>query len=199
MLLDICLGTKTSWRILFVLNEAPGKGVSRNEIKKIKKLGNKVLSKFLLILEKFEVILKIKVGRAYYYKLNFNNPFVLNIIEIIKTEKKELNNLDVDTANVIREFVYELTNLDLENISQIILFGSYAKRTYSERSDIDLALILKKKNLNNELLITEVLDKINKRFGVEIQPHYYTQVEFDKLKGKDRLVKEILKDGIRLV
>ena len=199
MLLDICLGTKTSWRILFVLNEAPGKGVSRNEIKKITKLGNKVLSKFLLILEKFEVILKIKVGRAYYYKLNFNNPFVLNIIEIIKTEKKELNNLDVDTANVIREFVYELTNLDLENISQIILFGSYAKRTYSERSDIDLALILKKKNLNNELLITEVLDKINKRFGVEIQPHYYTQVEFDKLKGKDRLVKEILKDGIRLV
>jgi len=51
MLLDVCLGTRTSWKILFVLAEAPGKAVSRKEIRRLTKLGNKTVSKFLLLLD----------------------------------------------------------------------------------------------------------------------------------------------------
>ena len=34
------LGNKTAWKTLIVLSEAPGKGVSTNEIKNITKSGN---------------------------------------------------------------------------------------------------------------------------------------------------------------
>ncbi|MBU2561449.1 MAG: nucleotidyltransferase domain-containing protein [Nanoarchaeota archaeon] len=199
MLLDVCLGTRTAWKILFVFAEAPGKAVSRKEIQQLTKLGNKVLTKFLLLLEKFGMITSSKIGKAYYYRLNLSNPFAEQIVETILLEKKHLNNPDFSALNVLREFVYELTNADLENLEQVILFGSYAKRTFSKDSDIDVAVITQEKSADDELLITDIIDRLHKRFRKEIQPHYYTTKEFKALEKKDKLVKEIVKDGIRLV
>lgn len=198
MLLDICLGTKTAWKILFVLAEAPGKAISRKEIQRLTKLGNKVLTKFLLVLEKFDIIIVNKIGKRYYYKLNLSNPFVEPILELIRLEKRKLNNPDFIILNILREFVYELTNINLTNLKEVILFGSYAKRIHHKESDIDVAVILKERNVNDELLITDIIDKLKKRFGKEIQPHYYTEKEFKELK-KDRLVQEIVRDGIKLL
>lgn len=198
MLLDICLGTKTAWKILFVLAEAPGKAISRKEIQGLTKLGNKVLTRFLLVLEKFDIIAANKIGKRYYYKLNLSNPFVEQILELIRLEKKKLNNPDFIILNILREFIYELTNINLANLKEVILFGSYAKRVYHKESDIDVAVILEEKNVNDELLITDFIDKLKKRFGKEIQPHYYTEKEFKNLK-KDRLVQEIVRDGIKLL
>lgn len=199
MLLDVCLGTKSAWRILFVLAEAPGKAVDRKEIQRLTKLGNKVLTKFLLLLEKFDMIIVNKIGKTYNYKLNLSNPFVEEILDLIKLEKRKLNNPDFVILNILREFVYELTNINLKDLKEVILFGSYAKRTYRKESDIDVAIILKEKNVDDELLITAVIDKLKKRFKKEIQPHYYAEKEFKNLKKKNKLVKEIIRDGIELL
>lgn len=199
MLLDVCLGTRTAWKILFVFTEAPGKAVSRKDIQQLTKLGNKVLTKFLLLLEKFGMITSSKIGKAYYYKLNLSNPFAEQIIQTILLEKKQLNNPDFAALNVLREFVYELTNTDLENLEQVILFGSYAKRTFSKDSDVDVAITTQEKSADDELLITDIIDRLHKRFGKDIQPHYYTAKEFKVLEKKDKLVKEIVKDGIPLM
>ncbi len=199
MLLDICMGTRTSWKVLFVLSEAPGKAVSRKEIQQLTQIGNKVLIKFLLNLEHFEIITSEKIGKRNYYKLNLSSPFAQKLLELIELEKKRLNNPDFIVLNILREFVYELTNINLENLTHVILFGSYAKRTYGKNSDIDVAIILKEKNTNEELLITDAIDKLSKRFKKEIQPHYYTEKEFEDLRKKEGLVKEIVKDGIMLV
>ncbi|MBI5881235.1 nucleotidyltransferase domain-containing protein [archaeon] len=199
MLLDVCLGTRTAWKILFVFAEAPGKAVSRKEIQQLTKLGNKVLTKFLLLLEKFGIITSSKIGKAYYYKLSLSNPFVEQIVQTILLEKKQLNNPDFAALNVLREFVYELTNADLGNLEQVILFGSYAKRTFGKDSDIDVAIITQEKSADDELLITDIIDRLRKRFKKEIQPHYYTTKDFNERKNKDKLIKEIVKDGIMLV
>jgi predicted nucleotidyltransferase len=193
------LGTRTAWKILFVFAEAPGKAVSRKEIQQLTKLGNKVLTKFLLLLEKFSMITSSKIGKAYYYKLNLSNPFTEQIVGTILLEKKQLNNPDFAALNVLREFVYELTNADLGNLEQVILFGSYAKRTFSKDSDIDVAIITQEKSADDELLITDIIDRLHKRFRKEIQPHYYTAKEFKELAKKNKLVKEIVKDGVRLL
>jgi len=196
MLLDITLGTRTSWKILLVLSEAPGKAVSRKEIKALTKLGNKVLSKFLLLLECSEVITSNKLGKAYYYKLNMNNKFVEKILELIKLEKYHLNSQDFVILNILRDFVYELTNLNLDNLERVILFGSYAKRTYTNNSDVDIAIILKEKSPDYELLVIDITDRLKKRYKKVIQPHYYTSEEFKEI--KNNLVKDIIKDGIIL-
>lgn len=199
MLLDICLGTRTSWKILLVLSEAPGKAVGRKEIRALTGLGNKVITKFLLVLENFDLIISNKIGKTHYYKLNMSTPFAGKILELIQIEKRNLNNPDFFTLNVLRDFVYELTNTNLGNLSKVILFGSYAKRTYTAASDIDVAIILREKSNDDELLITQITDKLNKRYKKEIQPHYYTIKGFEEEKKKNKLAEEIAKDGIVLM
>jgi len=196
MLLDICLGTRTSWKILFVLSETPGKAISRQEIRSLSKLGNKVISKFLLNLEAFNIVKKDKLGKQYLYKLNMANPYTLKILDIIKLEKEQLNNINFDILIILRELVYELTNIDFKSITNVILFGSYAKHSYSDNSDIDIAIFTKVKNPDIELLITDIIDRLHNRFGKEIQVHYYTTEEFKN--NSSKLIQEIKKDGINL-
>lgn len=196
MLLDICLGTRTSWKILFVLSEAPGKGVSRTEIRRLTRLGNKVITKFTSLLEQGELISSSKVGKTRYYKLNLSNPFTIQVLEMIRLEKKNLNNPDFEALNIVREFTYELTNLAQDNLRRVILFGSYAKGTQTDNSDLDIAIIVNQRNSDSEILITDAISRISKRFNKEIQPHYFSSGEFEKSKNKNKLVHEILKDGI---
>jgi hypothetical protein len=61
---------------------------------------------------------------------------------------------------------------------------------YSEETSIA-------KMTDDELLITEIIDKLNKRYKKEIQPHYFSLSEFEMKKNK--LILEIEKDGIVLM
>lgn len=197
MLLDVCLGTRSVWKILFVLSEAPGKAVSRKEIKNLTKLGNKVIVKFLDVLMMYELVTTKKIGKTTYYTLNLSHTFAHPLLTMIQQEKKELNNINFKILNVIREFVYELTNVSITNIQKVILFGSHAKRTATESSDIDIALVVVVRNPSDELLISEICEKLKKRFKKEIQPHYFTLKEFGDIRKK--IIFEIQKDGVVLV
>src|SRR3989339_112197 len=136
-------------------------------------------------------------GNKYYYKMNMNNPYNAFILDVIRQEKSSMNNPDFRILNILRDFIYEITNIDMEDIAAVYFFGSYAKRTFNKSSDIDVAIILKKKNTSLELDITKTIDNIEKRYYKEIQPHYYTLKEFEDKKNK--LILEIKKDGIRLM
>jgi uncharacterized protein len=197
MMLDVSLGTRTSWKILFVLNEAPGKAVSHTEIRELTGLGNKVITKFLIVLKKSDMITSEKIGKTTYYKINTSNKYSQIILELILAEKKKINNLNFEITNILRDFTYELTNTHLEQINAVYIFGSYVKRTYHDNSDIDVAIILKDRDVNEELLITDIIDSLEKRFKKEIQPHYFTEKEFEN--NKNKLVLEIKKDGIKLM
>ncbi len=193
MLLDICFGTRSAWKILALFGETPGKALSRRNIQQFTKLGNKALSKALLLMERCDVLRTKKIGRTTYYTPNLANAFVTQAFELARLEREALNNLDPTTVNILREFVYELTNINFENIQRITLFGSRAKRTDHAGSDIDVAILMREQDPSDELLITATIDHIRKRFGTEIQPHYYTAEE------KGPLLLEMKKDGVNLL
>jgi predicted nucleotidyltransferase len=196
-MLDTYLGTRTSWKILFVISEAPGKAISHKDIRELTCLGNKVITKFLIILKKSDIIIAEKIGKTTYYKMNMNNNYSRQILELIKLEKSSINNLDFKITNILRDFIYNLTNTNIELINSMYLFGSYSKRTYNKDSDIDVAIIINERNTALELEITAIVDNIEKRYRKEIQPHYYTIKEF--LNNKNKLILEIKKDGIKLI
>lgn len=196
MLLDVCWGMRSTWKALFVLAEAPGKAVSRKEIHALTGMGNKMIDKSLLILEKFKVITITRIGKRKYYKLNMNNPFTNDLLRLVSLEKERAESLGFEMVNILREIVYGITNINLENITKIILFGSYAKRIHREKSDIDLAVVVKERRPKEELSVTNLVDGLEKRFKKEIQIHYFTEKEFEK---KSRLAEEIKKDGVVLV
>ncbi|MBI4016736.1 MAG: nucleotidyltransferase domain-containing protein [Candidatus Aenigmarchaeota archaeon] len=200
MLLDICLGTRTAWKILFVIMSAPGKAIARKQINDMTKTGHR-LDKYLTLLERFQLIVRKKQGKKFLYSFNLTSAYAEQLILLYKQERKDYNAVDFEIINILRDFVYGLTQFDFKNIRKLLLFGSYAKRTYHETSDIDVAILTTEEtNPGEKLLHTDLIDQLEKRFGKEIQVHYFTETEFEKLrKSGNKLVNEIAADGLVLV
>ncbi len=83
------------------------------------------------------------------------------------------------------------------NISSVILFGSYARGDINENSDVDLLIVGDFKE--------RYFDRIGKVLSLyggqkDIEPFVYTDEEFDKMKKEKRVfIEEILKNGIKLI
>jgi len=193
MLIEPILGYKSSWRILSLLFETPRKLVSRQELFQYTNLGNAPLSKGLQRLVLAGIIIKEKKGKKEFYYVNQANEYSKLIKEIWEKERTDLRILDYEIKIILSEFVRMVVNFS--NITQIILFGSWAKGTASIRSDIDLAVIFEK-DLQEELHITKIVQTLEKKYSKEIQTHYFTENSF---KQSNKLTNEIKNEGINLL
>jgi len=190
-MLEPILGYKSSWRILSLLLETPRKPVSRKELFLHTKLGNAPLSQGLVRLTAAGLIIKVKKGKKESYYINTDNENAKLIKELWEKEKVNLRNLDYEIKLILSEFIRSA--MEACNIKQIILFGSWAKGTASANSDIDLAVI---SDSVNELEAAKITKFLEKKFGKEIQLHYFTTKGYEK---KNALISEIKRDGILLL
>ncbi|MBM4141637.1 MAG: nucleotidyltransferase domain-containing protein [Nitrospira sp.] len=97
-----------------------------------------------------------------------------------------------EIENIIARYIDELKKLGVE-VSQVILYGSYAKGRTKEYSDIDLAVIspnFQKLDIFERQLI---LSKAHHKFGEPIEPIGLTPKQ---VKDKKGFVSEIVKTGI---
>ncbi|MEX2233428.1 MAG: nucleotidyltransferase domain-containing protein [Cyclobacteriaceae bacterium] len=76
---------------------------------------------------------------------------------------------------------------------QAFLFGSYAKETAHEYSDIDIALVLQR--YSNAYDVRVALMKLSRKIDLRIEPHPIKEKEFNY---SNPLASEILKYGIPL-
>jgi predicted nucleotidyltransferase len=82
---------------------------------------------------------------------------------------------------------------DQFDIQSVILFGSYAKGTNHEDSDIDIAIVLKHVD---DIIDTQIeLMKLRRRIDLRIEPHPFNYQDFNKT---NPVVNEILKYGINI-
>lgn len=91
-------------------------------------------------------------------------------------------------------------------VKNIFLYGSFAKETANENSDIDLTVILDKKGftdnfeerINNKTEIRKALGNLNKQLIFDIS--VFTNDDWTKLLSMDGFYKkEIYENGIRLL
>ena len=99
----------------------------------------------------------------------------------------------------LKELVEKLRGIDP---FKVIVFGSRAKGTFSEESDIDLVVVLDStkisKNFNEKmdkkLLVRDCIREINEKIAINLV--VYTKAEFDILqKGKTSFINEINRSG----
>lgn len=196
MLLDICFGSKSAWRILILFGESPGAGFTRQDIRNHTKLGNKALSLALKRLISFGVLVKKKEELPLaVYKLNRDNKYCQDILNLLQKERQDLNHLPYHFSMIAREFSRE--SIDSVNVLSIYLFGSVAKGTYRNDSDIDFAIVVKEKKPKDDMAINMITDKLSERFKKKIQCFIIREEQVSKKRTK--LVEEILKHGIKLV
>lgn len=106
------------------------------------------------------------------------------------------------SADLISKIVQSLVGL---NIYKIILFGSYARGTATQNSDIDLVVILDsdemsqlfKDRMARRRPVSRSLLEINRQYPMDIV--VYTKAEYDYLKSKDdSFIQEIEETGKEL-
>ena len=115
------------------------------------------------------------------------------MISLLQKERQDLNHLPYNFGMIAREFSREI--IDSINTHSIYLFGSVAKGTYRDDSDIDFAVVAEEKSPKDDMITNEIANNLSKKFKRKIQCFLITKGQMDKKKG---LVEEILKHGIRL-
>lgn len=79
------------------------------------------------------------------------------------------------------------------DIESAMLFGSYAKGTFHDDSDIDIAIVIRHVN---DIIETQVeLMKLRRNIDLRIEPHPFDYSDFNRT---NPVVNEILKDGVYL-
>ena len=105
--------------------------------------------------------------------------------------KKSINNI------LIMEIVQKYVDKICENykIEAIILFGSYAKGTNNENSDIDIAIITD--DFENDIFDEELnLMKLRRNIDTRIEPHLI-RIE-DYKNAETPFIKEVIDTGIKV-
>ncbi len=85
------------------------------------------------------------------------------------------------------QFIAQLKNLPF--VEKVMLFGSRARKTYQERSDIDLAIVCPTATDDQWLNVLKIINNADTLLHVDC-------VRFDR--ATPELQKQILKDGIML-
>ncbi len=95
-------------------------------------------------------------------------------MESDKNEKTIAQNI----INIIKKYIQELKKEKMD-ILTVYLYGSYAKGTNREDSDIDIAIVCK--NADVDIIEKNIkLWKIAVRVDTRISPMYSTQIDFNK-------------------
>lgn len=196
MIIETALGYKSSWRILELLSETPTKPIPRTNIKKYTQLGNEAVNQALKRLVLANMLVKEKKGKKESYYIDLTNEFSGHIIGLLRAERAQLKNLSFDVVLILNEFSRKAVE-KTEFISRIILFGSVAKGIARANSDIDVAMIVSKKEIRQELAITQIADSIFNQYKIKVQVHYLTEEEFAN--SNSALVEDIKNEGINVL
>ena len=97
-----------------------------------------------------------------------------------------------EIKKIIAKYKEQLEKLGID-VSQIILYGSYAKGKPKEYSDIDIAVISPAFKSLDIFERQEILSKAHHNFGEPIEPIGLTPEQFKEKKG---FVREIIGSGV---
>jgi predicted nucleotidyltransferase len=132
-----------------------------------------------------------KAGRTKYYRLNLDNQITQKIVELM---------LATNASSIVKnEFFYELVSELTKGMGviSIILYGSHARGTASEKSDVDLLVVV-----NNDVKprrIRYLCEAVADRYARKVEPVIVTEREFSKMLHEEgKFIKNVMSDGVPL-
>lgn len=99
-----------------------------------------------------------------------------------------------EIQKIISRYIDELDKLGIE-VSQVILYGSYAKGIATEHSDIDVAIVSPAFARLDIFERQEILSRAHHQFIVPIEPIGFTP---DQIREKQGFAQEIVENGVTI-
>lgn len=194
-MIDNLLGNKTNTLILRFLTKFDNQFFSIEEIAKETGAGLRNVYDSLRILSHESILMKRVTSGKVHYKFVVDSKVKDLIYQLFGEEKKRLFLKTNQMYKVISEIESKIIKIAGSNLIDIFLFGSVAKGRDTIGSDIDLCVLIKKKDPKVKEKIKAIsLDKKN-----NLQMHIFTSEEFISAdKNGNPLVKNILRDGLSL-
>ncbi len=178
------------FKILSLFGLSPGSRFNRTELKRRTRLHNVPLDKALSLLLSSGVLRR----EGKYYSINFENASGKKILELCQKQYRELRELPLDVYYLLVDLIAPLSSI--KGIG-VFLFGSYAKLVYTDKSDVDIAL-LHPSGWRPPEKIKNLVKKLERIYQKKVEVHYFEKGSFYRNK-RDPVVKGILKDGIKLI
>ena len=133
-------------------------------------------------LEKENILLSRMIGKARIYKINLEKEYVLYYVKFILQRELEHSN------SYVKTWIAELKKI--KNAESILLFGSVLKKG-NEANDIDVLILIKKKNLS---IVEKQIEEINLLNKKKLHPVFQTIEDLKKnIKKEDKIVLAALK------
>ena len=169
-------------KILRVFIEYP-KAYTGRQMALLAGLSHRTASKYLDLLEGYSMVAKTTAGKAYLYSLA-ENYFTNEVIRpLIQKEQQLYQKTKQDIAQTFRPYTKAL-----------IIYGSYAKHQETAESDLDLCIVVDKKDSVLEATIDGYVKKMSENYALELSPHVLTVKEFRE-KKETMVIKAIINDG----
>jgi len=137
-------------------------------------------------------IVKTKeTGDVTTYYLNLNSNLTLSYLNLINECEISKSKLPESILEGIKNKISKHTEFFI-----LIVFGSYAKGKVTQKSDLDIAMIVESEYTKKE--ITPFLETIKRREVLQIDCHIFTRVEFLEMLRADfeNVGKQIFKSSI---
>src|SRR3989338_4134724 len=147
-----------------------------------------------IALKKFkeQELVKTKVtGDVTTYSLNFDNNLTLSYLNLINDLEIQKRKFPKEILSEIQKKISKQTNFFI-----LIVFGSYTKNKATEKSDLDVAVIVESEQTRKE--IAPFLETVKRREIKPIDYHIFTRNEFLEMLKTDieNVGKQIYKNSI---
>lgn len=174
----------TKNEMLFVLSifKSPEIEYNANSIAKHIKISSMGALKIAKRLEKEGILTSKRLGKAVFYKLNFNNDYVKQYTDFLLKRESE------QADPYLKRWINEIKKI--KNADASILFGSIIKKK-KEAKDIDVLLIINRKKF---FKLKEEIEEINLINVKKIHPIYQTEKDLkENIKKQDKPILNAIK------
>jgi len=185
--------TKEQLKILSVFKKGLFPQLTFRQIKeKAKQKSNNLIQGAIKEFKRQEIIKTKKTGDVTTYSLNYDNNLTysyLNLINDLEIAKNKL--LPKEILNTLQWRISRNTQLFI-----LIVFGSYAKSKADEKSDLDIAVIIKSEETKKEIL--PFIETLKRRELINIDYHVFTEADFIEMLNEEQenVGKQIYKNSI---
>ena len=181
-MLELFQGT-ILWKVLAFFLSSPSTSIYVKQLSRDLKISPSGTNRALKLLEKSKILLKEEKGKAHYYFLNNELPFV----KCLK--------ISYFLAKIQDWKIEEKFNKQDEDLISLAVYGSYASGDFDERSDIDFLLISSKSKEDFLSLIQNIEKYLNREANLEV----FNFSKWRKIKKENKLFyDDIIKNHILL-
>jgi len=160
----------TQNEMLFILTvlKSPETDYNANSIAKVLGITSMGALKIAKRLEKEEIIISRKLGKAKFYGLNWESDYVRDYVKFLLRREAE------HAHSYVKVWIHEVRKL--KSADAAVLFGSVLRK-FREAADVDVVLVTDQKNFSKLQKEVEEVNQINVK---RLHPVYQSKDDFVK-------------------